>query len=516
MHDIAPRRIAVGVDVFTISETTSPRQTVAGADEVILVSVTDSQAALDEFPSEQAGHPEAAAADVPFGAEATNLDDLFVAEHMWDEPVDVAIAELIPPVPLAVVDVALETTKVDALAKPSPPPVAADIVTPPIDIAIVTPPPAIVTPPTDIVTRPTDIVPPPTAIVTRRTDTFTPRADTVAPRTDVVTPRTTSRRYVPGRRSVIGGAVAATLLVATAVTLERNGNPLFYAGTASASAEPAAPRLEPAAPPIEPAAPPLDATMRTSPEPLATAPTADAVGPLGGDPRSREEPVPAASTDSTVAREAARAAAVPAASRALEPPKPPRPTGSIRDTSSSARAELPATASVAPAAPISPPPQLVVVEPIVPTLLPARPAAAELAMSATVPPAANTASLAPAASAAETAIASRAADDGAVHDVLGKYRSAYSRLNASAAASIWPTVDAKALGKAFERLETQEIEFDRCDVVLTGSRAVATCGGRARYVPKVGNKSAHVEARQWRFDLRKANETWLIEGVSAR
>ena len=62
----------------------------------------------------------------------------------------------------------------------------------------------------------------------------------------------------------------------------------------------------------------------------------------------------------------------------------------------------------------------------------------------------------------------------------------------------------------------QEIEFDRCDVVVTGSRAVATCRGRARYVPKVGNKSAHVESRQWRFDLRKANESWRIETVSAR
>ena len=100
--------------------------------------------------------------------------------------------------------------------------------------------------------------------------------------------------------------------------------------------------------------------------------------------------------------------------------------------------------------------------------------------------------------------------------MLGRYRAAYSGLNAGAAASVWPTVDAKALAKAFERLETQEIEFDRCDVVVTGARAVATCGGRARYVPKVGNKNPHVESRQWRFDLRKLNERWLIDAVSAR
>ena len=251
MHDIAPRRIAVDVDVFTISETPPPRQTVAGVDEVILVSVTDSEAALDEFPSEQAGR---SAADVALGAEATNLDDLFIAEHTWAEPVDVAIAENIPPVALAVFDVALATTQLDTLAKPSLAPVAADIVTPRADI------------------------------VTRRTDIVTPRTDIVTPRTDIVTPRTTSRRYVPGRRSVIGGAVAATLLVATAVTLERVGNPLSYSGNAIANAEPTAPRPEPTATPIEPTAPPLEATIRTWPEPLATAPIADAVGPLGGDP----------------------------------------------------------------------------------------------------------------------------------------------------------------------------------------------------------------------------------------
>ena len=121
-----------------------------------------------------------------------------------------------------------------------------------------------------------------------------------------------------------------------------------------------------------------------------------------------------------------------------------------------------------------------------------------------------------AAPARETSATSAVADTGAVQDVLGRYRTAFSRLNASAAASVWPSVDAKALGKAFERLETQELEFDRCDVVVTGTSAVATCGGRARYVPKVGNKSPHVESRQWRFDLRKANETWRIETVSAR
>ena len=66
-----------------------------------------------------------------------------------------------------------------------------------------------------------------------------------------------------------------------------------------------------------------------------------------------------------------------------------------------------------------------------------------------------------------------------------------------AARAVWPTVDAKALGRAFDQLQQQTLEFDECAIAVTGARAVASCGGNARYVPKVGNKSPRTEARQW-------------------
>ena len=97
--------------------------------------------------------------------------------------------------------------------------------------------------------------------------------------------------------------------------------------------------------------------------------------------------------------------------------------------------------------------------------------------------------------------------------MLSRYRDAFSVLDAGAAKAVWPTVDEKALGRAFDQLQQQTLEFDECAITVTGAGAVASCGGNARYVPKVGNKSPRTEAREWRFSLRKVNEEWLIEAV---
>jgi hypothetical protein len=99
---------------------------------------------------------------------------------------------------------------------------------------------------------------------------------------------------------------------------------------------------------------------------------------------------------------------------------------------------------------------------------------------------------------------------------LGRYRTAFSGLNASAAGVVWPTVDQKALGKAFERLERQSLTFENCTIDVRGVRALATCKGSADYVPKVGNKSPRTDSRQWTFNLHKANEQWLIDAVNSR
>jgi DUF917 family protein len=107
-------------------------------------------------------------------------------------------------------------------------------------------------------------------------------------------------------------------------------------------------------------------------------------------------------------------------------------------------------------------------------------------------------------------------DTAAIETALSSYRSAFSALDTGAAKAVWPTVDVRSLGRAFEQLQQQTLDFDKCAIAVTGARAVASCGGNARYVPKVGNKSPRTEARQWRFSLRKVNEEWLIESVASR
>ena len=104
-------------------------------------------------------------------------------------------------------------------------------------------------------------------------------------------------------------------------------------------------------------------------------------------------------------------------------------------------------------------------------------------------------------------------DTDAVRAVLDSYQSAFSHLDASKAKAIWPSVDEKALARAFGQLERQQVVLDGCDVKVADQRAVAVCRGQASYVPRVGNKAARVEPRQWAFTLRKTGESWIIEAI---
>ena len=156
----------------------------------------------------------------------------------------------------------------------------------------------------------------------------------------------------------------------------------------------------------------------------------------------------------------------------------------------SAALPQPAVAADAPAAPST----LIAATPVVP--------------SAIAPvPAVRTAPLAPIDNLAETDV---------IQTVLGRYQGAFGALDSVAASAVWPTVDRKALSRAFERLEEQRIEFDKCQIAVEGRRAVASCDGRSRYVPRVGNKSPRTEARHWRFTLLRLEQEWLIDQVESR
>ena len=104
----------------------------------------------------------------------------------------------------------------------------------------------------------------------------------------------------------------------------------------------------------------------------------------------------------------------------------------------------------------------------------------------------------------------------AIQDVLNHYRDAFNTLDLEAARTVWPSADAKALGRAFASLEEQGLVLQTCRIDVNGARAVALCGGTLRYVPKHGNKTARVEQRQWEFTLREVAERWSIDSVDAR
>jgi hypothetical protein len=122
------------------------------------------------------------------------------------------------------------------------------------------------------------------------------------------------------------------------------------------------------------------------------------------------------------------------------------------------------------------------------------------------------------AKAAATPVAARlsdvASDEAGIQSTLTRFRTAYSQLNASAARDVWPSVDARALERAFHSLKSQDLRFDSCTMTVTGARAHAACKGRAVYVPRIGDQSPRFTAREWNFELRKADERWTI--ASAR
>ncbi len=137
--------------------------------------------------------------------------------------------------------------------------------------------------------------------------------------------------------------------------------------------------------------------------------------------------------------------------------------------------------------------------------------------SAAVPPAAVRASAVPSGAAIARPVVNAAAiEEHAVRTVLDRYRVAFNTLDARAAAAVWPSVDAKALGRAFERLQEQEVSFVNCQVAVTDTHADASCGGNSRYVPKVGNKNPRDEAREWTFGLEKIGAEWRIRSVTMR
>ena len=101
----------------------------------------------------------------------------------------------------------------------------------------------------------------------------------------------------------------------------------------------------------------------------------------------------------------------------------------------------------------------------------------------------------------------------AIQRTLQGYQSAFSRLDVNAVRQVWPSVDQKALAKAFDQLKSEDLTLENCKVTVTGANAVAACGGKTEYVPKIGSKNARVERHQWRISLQQVADRWVVHQV---
>ena len=113
-------------------------------------------------------------------------------------------------------------------------------------------------------------------------------------------------------------------------------------------------------------------------------------------------------------------------------------------------------------------------------------------------------------------VTARAAKTASVQLVLDRYRDAFDSLDANGVEAFWPGADVRALNRAFAQIESQRLQFDHCDINLTGARALASCNGYAEYTRKAGTRDVRLEPRHWTFTLGEGKNGWVILGVDAR
>ncbi len=116
----------------------------------------------------------------------------------------------------------------------------------------------------------------------------------------------------------------------------------------------------------------------------------------------------------------------------------------------------------------------------------------------------------------EPASPSGVREEDRIRSTLASFQTAYAQLNAKAARAVWPTVDERALARAFDGLKSQHLAFDRCEMTVKDAEASAACSGRSTYVPRVGAQSPRTYSAEWKFHLKKVDEEWRIDSASFR
>ena len=128
------------------------------------------------------------------------------------------------------------------------------------------------------------------------------------------------------------------------------------------------------------------------------------------------------------------------------------------------------------------------------------------------PPVITTAAAAPLAPPVVVAVSR---DRDAVLETVQEYRQAYTKMDVTATAAIWPSVDRRALARAFSTLKSQDLELRDCEVALADASATTRCRGTVEYVRKIGNPTPRTGNQEFVFKMRKLGDDWFIDNVSA-
>ena len=112
--------------------------------------------------------------------------------------------------------------------------------------------------------------------------------------------------------------------------------------------------------------------------------------------------------------------------------------------------------------------------------------------------------------------AGEAAAIDAITATLRRLQMAYEHRDAALAKAVWPTVNQRALARAFDGLRSQSVTFDSCWMNVFSVSADVECRGVTTYVPRVGGQYQRTESRQWTFRVEKGDDRWLITSAEAR
>ena len=79
-----------------------------------------------------------------------------------------------------------------------------------------------------------------------------------------------------------------------------------------------------------------------------------------------------------------------------------------------------------------------------------------------------------------------------------------------------PASTRPAVTRAFNTLSTERMTFDRCEITITGDRAIAQCAGTHRIHPQRRRTPPAVAEDRLDFRLSRSSGQWRISGVNSR